>query len=175
MNNLFSMETVKHILEHLPAKLGVAAITVMSGIPDHIMRVFLLVVIFCVLACMDIFTRWWACGAKLWKDLYPQTEGSLWKYIKFMRQSHRWRYFQSEIMRDKWISKMGTYITIIVVAALGDAAMSLAKGIPFMCTIIISILACTEMISCLENLNECGVSVAKELVGLIRKRKEQIK
>ena len=104
--NMFSIDTFKEVLNHLPVKIGVAAITVMSGIPDQILRVFLLCTIFCILACMDIVTRWWACGAKLWSDLYPQSEGSLWRYIKFMRQSHRWRYFRSEIMRDKWMSKI---------------------------------------------------------------------
>ena len=173
--NMFSVDTFKEVLNYLPVKIGVAAITVMSGVPDQILRVFLLCIIFCMLACLDIATRWWACGAKLWSDLYPQTEGSLWRYIKFMRQSHRWRYFRSEIMRDKWMSKMGTYITIILFAAFGDAAMSLVHGLPFLSTVVISVLACTEMISCLENLNECGISIAMELVGLIKKRKEQIK
>ena len=128
-----------------------------------------------VMAMLDVLTRWLACSAALWKDLYPQTEGSLWKYFKFLRQSHRWRYFQSEKMRDKFISKIGTYTIIIIFAALGDFAMSISKGMPFLLTVVVSLLACTEMISCLENLNECGVSIARQLMDVVKKRKDAIK
>lgn len=175
MNSYFSIGTLKEVFSHLPAKLGVAAITVVGGLYEQLVAVIVLITIFCILACLDVATRWWACSAKLWKDLYPQSEGNLWRYMKFMRQSHRWRYFRSDKMRDQFISKIGTYITIILFAVFGDAAMSLVRGIPFLSTIVISILSCTEMISCLENLDECGVSLAKELVALIRKRKEAIK
>ena len=169
MKHYFSLQTLQTLFEHLPAKIGFVIVSFATG--THAQLVF----IFILMAILDVFTRWLACSAALWKDMYPQTEGSLWKYFKFMRQSHRWRYFQSEKMRDKFISKIGTYTIIIIFAALGDYAMTLSKGVPFLLTVVVALLACTEMISCLENLNECGVSVAKQLMDIIRKRREQIK
>ena len=169
MKHYFSTQTLQALIEHLPAKIGFVIISFATGTLAQ------LVFIFIVMAMLDVLTRWLACSAALWKDMYPQTEGSLWKYFKFMRQSHRWRYFQSEKMRDKFISKIGTYTIIIIFAALGDYAMAISKGVPFLLTVVVSLLACTEMISCLENLNECGVSIAKQLMDIVRKRKEQIK
>ena len=175
MNTYFSLNTLKDVFSHLPTKIGITTLTLASGFFQQVTHIFLLIGIFFVLACLDVATRWWACGAKLWKDLYPQTEGNLWRYMKFMRQAHRWRYFRSDKMRDQFVSKIGTYITIILFAVFGDAAMSLVHGIPFLSVIVISILSCTEMISCLENLDECNVSVAKEIMNLVKKRKEAIK
>lgn len=169
MTHYFSLNTIQKLIEHLPAKICFTVLSFATG--THAQLIF----VFVVMAMLDVLTRWLACSAALWKDMYPQTEGSLWKYFKFMRQSHRWRYFQSEKMRDKFISKIGTYTIIIIFAALGDCAMSISKGLPFLLTVVVSLLACTEMISCLENLNECGVSIAKQLMDIVRKRKEQIK
>lgn len=169
MNHYFSLRTLQALFEHLPAKIGFTVISFATGTHAQ------LVMIFIVMAMLDVLTRWLACSAALWKDMYPQTEGSLWKYFKFMRQSHRWRYFQSEKMRDKFISKIGTYTIIIIVAAMGDYAMSISKGLPFLLTVVVSLLACTEMISCLENLNECGVSIARQLMDIVKKRKDAIK
>lgn len=169
MNNYFSVNTLYKLVEHLPAKIGFTVISYATGTHAQ------LVLIFIVMAMLDVLTRWLACSAALWKDMYPQTEGSLWKYFKFMRQSHRWRYFQSEKMRDKFISKIGTYTIIIIFAALGDYAMAISKGMPFLLTVVVSLLACTEMISCLENLNECNVSIAKQLLEIVKARKEKIK
>ncbi len=163
------METLQTLFQHLPAKIVFVVISFATGTHAQ------LVMIFVVMAMLDVLTRWWACSAKLWKDMYPQSEGSLWKYMKFMRQSHRWRYFQSGKMRDKFISKIGTYTVIIIFAALGDLAMSISKGLPFLLTVVVSLLACTEMISCLENLNECGVSVARQLMDIVKRRKDAIK
>lgn len=169
MNHYFSLNTLHKLVEHLPAKIGFTIISFATGTHAQ------LVLIFIIMAMMDVLTRWLACSAALWKAMYPQTEGSLWKYFKFMRQSHRWRFFKSEIMRDKFISKIGTYTIIIIFAALGDFAMSISKGLPFLLTVVVSVLACTEMISCLENLNECGVSIARQLMDIVKKRKDAIK
>ena len=169
MKHYFSLHALQSLVEHLPAKIGFVILSFATG--THAQLVF----VFMAMAVLDVLTRWLACSAALWKDMYPQTEGSLWKYFKFMRQSHRWRYFQSEKMRDKFISKIGTYTIIIIFAALGDYAMAISKGVPFLLTVVVALLACTEMISCLENLNECGVSVAKQLMDIVKKRKEQIK
>ncbi len=137
---------------------------------------FQLVVIFFVLEVLDVFTRWIALSAKLWKDMYPQTKGTVWQYIKFCWQAHRWRYIKSEAMRNQFISKISTYCIILLFASLCDVAMMIAKfPLAFLLPAITGILCCTELLSCLENLAEAGVDVAKELIDIVKKRKEQIK
>ena len=42
-------------------------------------------------------------------------------------------------------------------------------------SLITMVLSCTEFLSILENLQECNVQVARELVALVKKRKEAIK
>lgn len=173
MDNFFSMDTVRGVFQNLPEKLaasaGVAVTTNALGL--HIQ----LVLIFIFVACMDIVTRWLAEAARLWRDLYPQTEGSAWKYTKFIWQAHRWCYIQSETMRDRFISKIGTYAIILIVAAFCDVAMKLAGGPQFLLTVITAVLCCTECLSCLENLHEADVKVAGELITIIKKRKDAIK
>ena len=173
MNNYFSIETARSVCEHLPAKLlagaGVATITDAMGV--HLQLIF----IFLLLEILDVFTRWIALSAKLWHDMYPQTPGSVWQYVRFIRQAHCWRYIKSEAMRNQFISKIGTYCIILLFTALCDVAMILAKGPAFLLPIITAVLSCTELLSCLENLNECGVSVAGELVAIVKKRKDGIK
>lgn len=66
---------------------------------------------------------------------------------------------------------------ILLAASLCDVAM-LISGSPlrFALSVITAILCCTELLSVLENIAETGcVPVARELIDLIKKRKEQIK
>lgn len=171
--NIFSAETLKEVASNLPAKLAASAgiATIAEAMGVH----FQLLFIFLVLEVMDVLTRWIALSAGLWKDMYPQTPGSVWQYFKFIRQAHRWRYIKSEVMRNHFISKIGTYCIILLFTALCDVAMMIAKGPAFLLPVITAVLSCTELLSCLENLNECGVSVAKDLVAIVRARKEKIK
>lgn len=171
--NIFSSATLKEVLQNLPAKLAASAgvATVSEAVGVH----FQLLFVFFVLEVLDVLTRWVALSAELWRAMYPQTKGTVWQYAKFIRQAHRWRYIKSEAMRNQFISKIGTYCIILMFTALCDVAMMIAKGPAFLLPVITAVLSCTELLSCLENLNECGVSVAGELVTLVKKRKESIK
>lgn len=174
MNNYFSMNTLKSVGEHLPAKVIASAgvTSVSSALGIHLQ----LLAIFFVLEVLDVFTRWIALSAQLWKDMYPQTPGSVWQYIKFIYQGHRWRRIKSEAMRNQFISKISTYCIILLFASLCDVAMGLARfPMAFLLPAITGILCCTELLSCLENLAEAGVNVATELMSIVKKRKEQIK
>ncbi len=174
MNTYFSMNTLKSVTEHLPAKMVASAgvTSVSSALGIHLQ----LLAIFVVLEVLDILTRWIALSAQLWKDMYPQTKGTVWQYMKFCWQAHRWRYIKSEAMRNQFISKISTYCIILLFASLCDVAMGLAKfPMAFLLPAITGVLCCTELLSCLENLAEAGVNVATELMAIIKKRKEQIK
>lgn len=175
MNTFFSMNTLKSVAEHLPEKLiasaGVTSISSALGI--HIQLLF----IFCILEVLDVFSRWIALSSRLWKDMYPQSPANVWVYIKFIPATHRWRYIQSGKMRTQFISKISTFCIILLFASLCDVAMRLAGGSAFaqLLPLVTAIISFTELLSCLENLAEANVDVAKEIMQLVKKRKEQIK
>ena len=173
MNTYFNTNTLKSVFEHLPEKViasaGVATLADAMGVQLQ------LFVVFCLLACMDVFTRWVALSYKLWNDMYPQTPCTVWQAVKFIRQGHRWRYIKSEAMRNQFISKIGTYTVILFCTSVCDVAMMIAKAPAFLLPIITAVLSCTELLSCLENLSECGVSVAKEIMAIVKARKDKIK
>lgn len=175
MNTYFSMHTLKSVTEHLPEKLAASAgITgILSALGIHAQ----LVLIFILLEVLDVFTRWIALSAQLWKDMYPQTPGTVWQYVKFIYQSHRWRYIKSEAMRNQFISKISTYCIILLFTSLCDMAMRIAGGPPISVLLppVTAILSCTELLSCLENLSEAGVNVAGGLIAIVKARKEKIK
>ena len=173
MDTYFSISTIKSVTAHLPAKLATSAMVV--AMADSMGTHLLLVGIFIILEFLDILTRYIAQSAKLWKAMYPQTPGTVWQYFKFRTQARKWRYYKSEVMRNKSISKVFTYAVILFCTALCDLAMQIAHGPAFLLTIITGILCCTELLSCLENLDEAGVNVAKELMAIVKARKEKIK
>lgn len=169
------MNTLKSVTEHLPAKVvasaGVTSVSSALGIHVQLLGIFF------ILEVLDILTRWIALSAQLWKSMYPQTPGSVWQYIKFFWQAHRWRYIKSEAMRTQFISKISTYCIILLFSSLCDVAMRIAGGSAFavLLPLVCAISCFTELISCLENLAEADVNVAKELMQILNKRKEQIK
>ena len=178
MNNIlhsfFSADTLKNVIADWPIKL--AASTGVAALADAMGVQVQLFMIFCALACLDVFTRWIALAMRLHLDMYPQTPVTVWQAVKFIRQAHRWRYIKSEAMRNQFISKIGTYGVILLFASLCDVAMMIAKApIAFLLPVITAVLSCTELLSCLENLSECNVSVAGELIAIVKKKKEKLK
>ena len=157
----------------MPAKLAASAgvTTVASALGLHLQ----LMGIFVVLAILDIVTPCMAQAAHLWRDMYPQTSGNVWRYTKFVWQASRWRYIKSEIMRDRFKSKFITYCLILMATSFCDVAMALAGSPKVFLSVVTAVLCFTEMLSVLENLAECGVGVASELMQIIKKRKEAIK
>lgn len=173
MNTYFSMNTLKSVTEHLPQKIiasaGVTSVSAMLGV--HLQ----LYVAFVFLMALDTLTRYLAQTAKWWVCVYPKTPYTLYDLWKFRTQSRKWRFFKSNEMRKKFISKFGTYIVILAGASVCDISMSLAKGFAFALTVTTTFLSITELCSILENLQECGVKEVEGLMKIIQKRKEQIK
>lgn len=173
MQNYFSVNTLKSVAEHAPAKLAASAgvTTLASALGVHLQ----ICLLFIAVLVLDVLTRYLAQSAKLWRDLYPQTPGTLYDYWKFRTQARKWRYFRSDEMRKKFISKLGTYAIILFVFSVCDVAMLIARSQAFLVSLGTLFLSCTESISILENLQECGVKEVQSLLAVINKRKESIK
>ena len=173
MNNYFSMSTLKSVCEHLPAKVVASAgvTSVSSALGIHLQ----LYIAFAFLMALDTLTRYLAQTATWWGCVYPQTPYTLYDLWKFRSQSRKWRFFKSNEMRKKFVSKFGTYIVILAGASVCDISMSLAKGFAFALTVATTFLSITELCSILENLQECGVQEVQGILTILNKRKEQIK
>ena len=164
---------LESIIEGLPVSMGVSAITYVftSSLGIHL-EMFL---IFAILVCLDILTRWLACSATLWKALYPQSPSTLYDCFLLMWQSRKWRFFDSTRMRKGFKSKMLTYILLMLASGATDWMVSTYGGRGYTLLITVYILTATELISCMENLEETGcVSVASELKKLFKARKDKV-
>lgn len=138
--------------------------------------------IFAMFVCLivvDIITRCMAMSALLWKNMYGddvvKKRGNLMNYIRWIWQAHKWRYIDSSALRDGFWSKVITYFILLVVATCGDQILRVSHIPPFVLIIFCGVLVCTEILSILENLGECGVSSVRDIKSLIQKRKEGIK
>lgn len=173
MNTYFSVATLKNVVAHLPEKLaasaGVVAVADALGVHMQLCLLFMFVM------AMDVLTRYLAQTAKWWKDTYPQTPYTLYDLWHWRTQSRKWRYFKSGEMRKKFISKVGTYAIILCVMSVCDVAMAIAGSPRFLLSLCTAFLSCTEAVSVLENLQECGSKSAQALFAIINKRKEAIK
>lgn len=164
---------LESIIEGLPVSMGVSAITYVftSSLGIHL-EMFL---IFAILVCLDILTRWLACSSRLWKALYPQSPSTLYDCFLLMWQSRRWRFFDSTRMRKGFKSKMLTYLLLMLASGATDWMVSTYGGRGYTLLITVYILTATELISCMENLEETGcVSVATELKKLFKARKDKV-
>lgn len=163
---------LKNIVENLPFSMGVSAITygITSSLGIHVEMLF----IFGIIVALDILTRWLACSRELWISLYPQTPCTLYDCFSFLWQSHRWRFFDSNKMRKGFWSKMLTYIILMLVSGLADWMIGVYGGKRYILMIVIYILTATEVISCLENLEEAGVSIASEIKKIVKTKKDKV-
>lgn len=164
---------LKNIAENLPFSIGASAITYIftSSLGIHL-EMFL---VFAIIVCLDILTRWLACSHKLWRSLYPQTPSTLYDCFRLLWQSRELRFFDSGRMRSGFKSKMITYLLLVCASGFSDWIISTYGGKGYMLTLVIYILTATEFISCLENLEEAGVgSVASDLKKIIKGRKDKI-
>jgi len=131
------------------------------------------------LELVDVFTRLVAEAARLYRTMYDPKivakRGCLITYIKYIISAHHWRYIDSGQLRDGFLSKTITYFLLIFIGFVGDEILEIKHIPPFVLVIFVMLLVCTETLSILENLNECGVSVAGQISSIIKKRKEQIK
>ncbi len=152
---------------------------VASAIGATLMDLGTIFFLFICLEVIDILTRCMAMSAKLWKNMYGEEivkrKGNLLNYIKWIWQAHKWRYIDSSAMRDGFWSKTIVYFLLILVGFLGDTILQIKHMPQFVLVIFCGILVCTETLSILENLDECGVSSVGDIKSLIQKRKEQIK
>ena len=150
-----------------------------SAIGASVLDLGTIFALFIGLEVVDILTRCIAMSAQLWRDMYGEEivkkRGNLLNYIKWIWNAHEWRYIDSTALRDGFWSKTIVYFLLIFVGFIGDTILSVKHIPPFVLIIFCGVLVCTEILSILENLGECGVSSVQDIKALIKKRKENIR
>lgn len=137
-------------------------------------------VLLILLIIVDIFTHCVYEASRLYKNMYDkkivEKRGGLLTYIKYMNKAHKFHgYIDSYALRDGFWNKIICYFMLIIVGFISDQILKLSHIPQFTCTIFCGILACTEVLSICENLNNAGIAIAGEIKSLVWKRKEQIK
>jgi hypothetical protein len=131
--------------------------------------------IFCLLAIIDIISKCCSLSCELWNRCYgkefTKKYGNLVAFLREIPHAYDWRIINSNAMKTGFISKMLTYTLLIGAAIAVDSVLPIKA----MRTLVVSVLALTELISVCENLSLCNIEVAQTLKSLAHKRKEQIK
>lgn len=133
---------------------------------------FKLIVLFCFLEFLDIFSRMLAESKRCYCDIYKGFPHTIFTYLKFMWQARKWRYIQSDKLRSG-ADKLLTYLLLILSATIVDSALKIAGAdkVMFCTATITSFCALTEMLSILENASEISnINVVKQIKEKISKK-----
>ena len=76
--------------------------------------------VFIFLSVIDIITRLIACSCQLWKATYGEEftkkYGNLWQFLLWIPNAHGWRYVNSMALRTGAVSKLLTYMLLLLCA-----------------------------------------------------------
>ena len=154
---------------------GVEKLTI-SAFGALIFEFAYIMVMFCVLAVIDIISKCCSLSCELWNRCYgvdfTKLHGNLVAFLKWIPQAYGWRLISSRAMKTGFVSKMLTYILLIGSACAVDSVLPIKGAIR---TLVVSVLALTELISVCENLSLCNIAVAQTQKNIVSKRKDSIK
>lgn len=142
------------IIEYWPAKL------ITAGVITVMIHHATLLLLFCLLVCLDTLTRWMAIAYD-----YTGRRGLL-EAINGIPGAHRAGLISSAAMRRGFCEKVISYIILVV----GSSIVDKETAAPVFCNMVVSYLSATELLSIIENLNEAGVSCLTGLLDIIKRR-----
>lgn len=177
LNEVFSKLTTKNTLEaladHLPAK--IVGSVVISSLAD----IGSLLMLFCGLEFLDLFSKWISLSHEYWVRTYgkefTEKHGCLWLYVKWLAECRRFGYINSSAMKNQFTSKMLTYTILILTTCWADMCIKKVGGVAFISTIGISMISLTESLSIVENLSSANIGIADSIKGLLQKKKDSMK
>lgn len=164
-------KAVSSLTDHLPAKLAGSVVSA------SLMDIGSLLMLFCGLEFLDLFTKWISLSHDYWVNTYgkefTQKYGCLWSYIKWLGECRRFKYINSSRMKNQFCSKMLTYTILILTTCWADMCIKKVGGVAFISTIGISMISLTECLSIVENLSSANIGVADSIKTLLRKKKNE--
>lgn len=124
-----------------------------------------LLLLFAILICLDLASKWLALARPLCKCEPP----SVWHEFLAIPEAHRRGIISSDEMKTRFAGKILVYLFIAIAAGAGDVLLrDTGSGAVFM-KLCIGYLAATELLSIIENLNDAGVSAMADLLALVKR------
>lgn len=138
--------------------------------------IFLLLLL---LEVIDIFTACVYQSSLLWKKMYDprivERYGNLLNYTKWIWEAHHWRFVDSSMLKDGFLSKTIVYFLLICTGQAIDTILAIRHAPQVALTLFCGVMACTEGLSICENLDSAGIKIGGELRELLQKKKEGMK
>lgn len=173
LSKLNIQKALDSLADHLPAKL--VGSVVISSLAD----IGTLLMLFCGLEFLDLFSKWISLSHDYWVRAYgkefTEKHGCLWAYVKWLPECRRFKYINSSAMKNQFTSKMITYAILVFACCLADSSIKKVGGVPFIGVIGISMISLTESLSIVENLSSAGIGIADSIKALLQKKKDSMK
>ena len=162
-------QTIKAIADKGIEKL---AISIAGATVLDLFEVFLLLMF---LELIDIYTACVYQASLLWQRMYDkkivERHGNLINYTRWIWSAHHWRFVDSSILKDGFLSKSITYGLLICTGQAIDTILAIRHTPPVALTIFCLVMACTEGLSICENLDSAGIKIGGNSVNFYRKRR----
>ena len=138
--------------------------------------------IFCLLLLLEVIDIYTACvyqSSLLWKKMYDprivERHGNLLNYTKWIWEAHHWRFVDSSMLKDGFLSKTIVYFILICTGQAIDTILAIRHAPQVALTLFCGVMACTEGLSICENLDSAGIKIGGELREILQKKKEGMK
>lgn len=149
------------------------AVSIAGATVLDLFEVFLLLMF---LELIDIYTACVFQASLLWQRMYDkkivERHGNLMNYTRWIWNAHHWRFVDSSILKDGFLSKSITYGLLICTGQAIDTILTIRHTPPVALTIFCLVMACTEGLSICENLDSAGIKIGGELRDVLKKKKE---
>jgi len=157
----YAGQAVSALVSGWEVKIGLSAVLAAAQLHAELLLLFILLI------CLDLASKWLALARPLCKCDPP----SVWHEIRAIPEAHRRGIISSDEMKTRFAGKIIVYLFIAIASGAGDLILKDLGTHPALMALCIGYLAATELLSIIENLNDAGVSAMADLAGLIKKLK----
>ena len=127
-----------------------------------------LLLIFAGIVIVDLLTKWFALAEQYLNDNGKPC--GAWECFKAMPAARRAGYIRSDVMKHRFVGKIGVYMVLVFGAAMVDLCFKTLQKPEFLVALVVGYLMMSELLSIVENFQEAGVKEAEKLHELIEKK-----
>ena len=124
---------------------------------------------FAFLVFIDCFTKWVSISYLHLKDSGIENPTIL-ESIKGIKKARAAKKIKSEVMKHRFLGRIGVYLICALSAAVVDVVMRVLDKPTWAVMTVIGYLVVTELLSIIENLNDAGVEAMSGLIVFVKKK-----
>ena len=124
---------------------------------------------FAFLVFIDCFTKWVSISYLHLKDSGIENPTIL-ESIKGIKKARAAKKIKSEVMKHRFLGKIGVYLICALSAGVVDVVMRVLDKPTWAVMTVIGYLVVTELLSIIENLNDAGVEAMSGLIVFVKKK-----